>query len=490
MIFHKKIKDIWQDYLYILLLIFFIVMHFSMLSKSLWTDEAFSVHGFAMSGIKGVFLTPYVATNHPFYSLIEAILISIFSYSEILVRMPATIIGAVFLYVLYYYNKKYFGIGVAWGVGLLMMLNDNLVTLMFQARGYTIVFLSTILCLVKGYQWIEENNKKSSWVFCISAVVGIWTFPLFCVLIGFLLVFMLCLIERSRKKEVIAIGGLTVLLSALFYLPMIKSMLIFYSKGMEIFGDKLSWNNFYNYNFNNLLLAIGVDAKNFLIGSLLVVCWLVGMYTLYKKTAISKYLLGAVFGYSTVMMLLQFNTNPRYFTFLESIVIIFIVYGIVYLWTHSKWKLIRVSILIGIFLIIVTMFSAENRRYRKNQILYPIEAYKESVEYISNRLPSYDNAPKIIVCTERRYGFDLYFDINNIENYHIVTGMDNEKVIEELKRLNMNEDIILIDHVLRRDEIIEIKQNREPDFYQIQHKRGYMKVYELEAGEVGDIIDL
>lgn len=475
--------------IYIVIVAIFLICYFPAFNKSLWNDEVYATHHYAMNGIYGVFTTPYVATNHPFYSLLEAIMISIFSFSELVARIPAIIFGLIFLLVLYYYNSKYFGNMVAFGVGILMLVNDNFASLFFQARGYTIVYLCATIVIFSCYEWIE--NRKNGYTFLCASAVGIWTWPLFCVLVGFLLLYVLCIVEGKRKKEVIKIGGGSILASLIFYLPMIKSMFLFYSQGMDVFGEKLSWNNVLMYNFYNLMSALGINEDCRLGGMIVLFAWIIGIYLMTQKCSeLSRYLIAACFGYSISVLILGLNTNPRYFVLLDEVTLIFIVYGLQQMFMQKN-RILKIGLIVLMILMIFDNNYTKNHEVEKRlkEIRYPREAYKETAEYIVDKLADEASSVKVVVCTQRSYGFEFYFEIFGVNDYEVVVETDNSKILDLLEKWNDEEKVILVDHVFRRDAIAEFENNMQYDFSQMQYSRGYMKVYIFEKGYIKDVVD-
>lgn len=475
-----KQKNIYQSVFYIIIVFLFLLFYFPASTYSLWHDEVLTVSKFASNGVKGVFLAPYEANNHVLYSIILAFLLDIFPFSEVIVRLPAMIFAVCFFVVLFYYAQKYFGAFIGWSVGLVILFDDNIVELCLQARGYTILFLCTVVTLFTCFEWIKRKRKKSMIIFMLFSLIGIWTWMLFAVFVGCLLLYSLCVAEKKEKIKVIILGMILVILSVVPYLPMLKSMYEYYSKNLSLFGDKLSWDTFFMYNLVNCLDGLGIKETNYWGGFIALILCGYGIFSLYKKKKdILNIMCCGYFGFSCMLMIFQINAGARYFFFLDFFVLIFLFYGLQNLWNIDGKAQIGKIIATTCFLMLsVILFAPQNLEIKTSRREYPLEAFKESVEYISKNL---DNR-KLIICSLRKEGFEFYLGREGIDNYSIIVEEDPEKILQYLQMENKAENLLVVDHAILRDAIFSEEQPAA--FYNRQLTRGKIIVYEFEKGEL------
>lgn len=477
---NKKRYENWHLFAYGILILIFIIYYLPSLSFSLWHDEVVTVSKFASNGLKGVFMAPYEANNHILYSVILSIILKLFTFSEIAVRLPSVIFAALFLFSLFFFLKKYFGFYIAWGVGITLLLNNNFVDLAFQARGYTIVFLCTVMVSFTCYEWLEQNNVKSRNIFILFSVIGIWTYMLFCVYVGCLLIYIFFAAKKGKKKEVLISGIAVIICAALPYVPLAQSMYRYYAKNLGLFGDKLSWNTFLIHNLTNCINGLGIKSSALLGRGIATILWLLGIiFLMLKVRPLSKILFAGYFGFNTFIMLFQINAGSRYFYFLDFLTLLFVFYGISSLWKMNQYKVIwKIVVVISFMITASIIFAPQNIHIRTRKNIYPIEAFKESVKYIS----SLSSDAQIIICSQRSEGFKFYLDNDNLNNYIVLNETNNEIIYQKLVSINKESDIVVVDHILLRDGLNFEKQ--DPDFNQKQLSRGSILVYMFEKNEL------
>ena len=218
------------------------------LTQGLWGDEATSVVGYIQKGPTGVFGN-YLPNDHMLWELLTWASTGLLGdHSEAAYRLWSVLpaLGAAALTTWWAWRRL--GRWVA-GVFLVLAAAAPLyLDLGTQARGYGLAFLASSAMLVGADRLRWQPSRAALALFAGSALVGIWTLPVF------VLAFLACAavlacwppLRRDVLAAVLAVGAL----SLLFYAPVLGDLL---NNSTQQFGSQLGLFGFLTGPLSDLL---------------------------------------------------------------------------------------------------------------------------------------------------------------------------------------------------------------------------------------------
>ena len=150
-----------------------------MATTSLWNDELYSIRHFSSQGIWHVLSDYHVPNNHIFFNLLNVLTPVSDPYTPLTARFLSFVsvlacfaVGVVWLW----RRGLLFEAGVFVFVGFANVRNLDL---MMEARGYGLICLFAICCIVLVCRYLEAGSKKAIWTAAGATILGTWTVPTF-----------------------------------------------------------------------------------------------------------------------------------------------------------------------------------------------------------------------------------------------------------------------------------------------------------------------
>jgi hypothetical protein len=191
-------------------------------------DEAFNYVGYANGSVIYILSNYSSPNNHLFHTLLVHFSIALFGPSVWAIRLPAFVAGCLCVPAGYLVIRQLGNRGAALLAAALLAGSSPLIQYSVNARGYSIMTLASLLLILLGSTLIEKSNAFAWSLLAAVGAIGIWTVPVAIYPLAGVLLW-IALASRARigrrnsgtiRNPVLA-GGITLLISALLYLPAI-----------------------------------------------------------------------------------------------------------------------------------------------------------------------------------------------------------------------------------------------------------------------------
>lgn len=191
-------------------------------------DEAYTFSVFAVQPLRLGLSDYHYPNNHLFHTFLVHLSYRLFGVQPWTVRLPALIAGALLAPFGYELARRLYSPAAAWLAGLTIALAPVLVSYSVNARGYTLLALFTLWNFSLAVKLLRQGNTFHWLMLAMFGTLGLYTVPVFVyslamVYFWLILAWLSGKVERSRRHSfafaVVTSGGLTLLLSGLFYLP-------------------------------------------------------------------------------------------------------------------------------------------------------------------------------------------------------------------------------------------------------------------------------
>lgn len=205
------------------------------INRGLGQDELFSAVQFieVPSILRTIFYN-IAFNNHIGYSVMARVSESLLGRSEWALRLPALLLGAATIYVLYLFTRPLLGRIPALLAALLLALSPAHIEWSVEARGYSALIFFTLLSSYFYIKLLDHPTRRNAIPFIVVSVLGIYVhlYAIFVTAVQILL-FLLALVRQSaiqRMKgsthripvRLLAISFLSIVcLSFLLYLPIL-----------------------------------------------------------------------------------------------------------------------------------------------------------------------------------------------------------------------------------------------------------------------------
>jgi len=200
------------------------------LEAGLWYDELVSLHDYFRAAPFKTMTSMPGPNNHVAYSLLAHLCIRLFGEAEWSLRLPAVIMGALGVPVLYWLAARYSGRWTAGVAAMLLAVSTWHVWLSQDARGYSAMIL---LCLASN-AFLVIAFERPSWkpaalhALCITAAVYFHLHASFTLIAQLMFVAAATRLRISDPRRVVLIGVVSACaVVLLLYLPMLDDMLRF-----------------------------------------------------------------------------------------------------------------------------------------------------------------------------------------------------------------------------------------------------------------------
>jgi hypothetical protein len=194
----------------------------AMATSSLWHDEIVSIVDYSSQGIIKTVTDYYAPNNHIFFNFLNALIPGDNFYYPLRARLWSFIfmISTAILVIGYFFRRSYFLEGSLFFT--VFFLNDNILRLNLEARGYGLLFFFATATSVLTIEYVKTNNNAYLSCLALLTVLGTWTIPTYGFFGGTVLA-LLFLYQRNIKTFIT--GLFTVLLIVFLYLPVADQIL-------------------------------------------------------------------------------------------------------------------------------------------------------------------------------------------------------------------------------------------------------------------------
>ena len=409
-----SMKDIFKDKWLILALIIGLIIRMTYIAGPVKSDEASTFLGYIESPNILRLFWYNTTNNHIFYNILTKILYTIFGFSLPIFRLVALSSGVLSIPIIYYICKELKQDGRFAAITLATF--PLYIEYSTNARGYTLqtlIFLLTLLFIIKNYSLLNKNKNNLIALFIALATLTIPTFIFVIPGIFIWLFFINYKVSKSFGSNLEFLkkfGNLflkSFLLSILFFLP-----IIILPGNLSNFGNldnlkSIGLIDFLNLNvpyiFSNIKYYF--SNNNNLLIPLYYIFFIMGYFTYFKnKNKIGFCLLPSILlGIALVLYTKLSFPEHRTWLFLPSIFIIIADNGFSIL--ISK---LRINLKIFVLLLLFASLTVPLRSYTSYNHPFHIEGDKG--------FPESSMVMKMI---------DKFRKDNNFENFNIYTNHSN-----------------------------------------------------------------
>jgi len=219
----------------------------------------------------------------------------LFGRTEFIARLPSVIFGIFGIYALYRFTKQFFGIQTAWIVSLFLTLSSFHIYYSQELRPYTLVSITTIICLYVFLKALETDKNKYWIYYIIVNILNIYILYTDILLLLSFIVFFIIKINRYRHilKPFIVVHMVIALLLMPIFLTLYPNLkFMFNNKIMPAFSEfpiwipeKISFKHLI-FTFKNFSIGYNTDFFSFtgwFTTLLYFVLFLIGLFKSYKN---------------------------------------------------------------------------------------------------------------------------------------------------------------------------------------------------------------
>jgi hypothetical protein len=216
------------------------------LMRPLEHDEAYTIVVFAAAPLNLGLTDYHLPNNHLFHTLLAHFAYKMFGYAPWGVRLPAFLAGVLVVPALYLLARLHFGRYVATLSAAGAALLPVLLYFGSNARGYTLVMLFSLLIFLLAAYVRRWPNLFAWLLLAVVSTLGFYTIPIFLYPFGVMMTWLfLSLVvgdigdaygtRWNMLAWLVGCGVLTVILTALFYMPV-----VFYSGFYALFSEGIT----------------------------------------------------------------------------------------------------------------------------------------------------------------------------------------------------------------------------------------------------------
>jgi molybdate transport system substrate-binding protein len=312
---------------------------FSLLGVSVWRDEAYTAVHYVNRGPDEIIFGRYVPNNHVLFSLLAWLTTRTYGRGEAVYRLWSVVPAIAAVVLVAWWSWRRISRLAAVIVVLLVLVSPLHLGLAAEARGYGLGFLAGAGVLVSAMRAGEHGRSGDLAFFAVFATIGIWTLPVFSLLVvmqGLVLI----ALPAVRRRTSIAIAGVAVA-SLAFYAPLLGDIL---GKANQRFGDQLPWDGWLQGPSDQIVLptlrALAPEGPAWIseqpalrvMAVVLVAlavrrCWRRAEYVLLSG------LIVPVVGVYTVLVAARVYVHPRFASYLLFHVVVLMALGVTEAWT-------------------------------------------------------------------------------------------------------------------------------------------------------------
>jgi 4-amino-4-deoxy-L-arabinose transferase-like glycosyltransferase len=209
------------------------------IDTSLWYDEIVTLLDSVRSPLVRI-LTHFPSNNdHPLYSAIAHVSVSVLGESPLALRLPAALFGVAAIPLLYFVGRAVTDRLEAGAAALILTFSYHHIWFSQNARGYTALLFFVMLSTLALIRWFETGSRSSLIVYVVSTALGAYahlTMVLVSVSHALVCAFDWLRVGPASRARVqpLALGATFVgagLLTVALHLPMLFDMSAFFSPG-------------------------------------------------------------------------------------------------------------------------------------------------------------------------------------------------------------------------------------------------------------------
>ena len=348
--------------LLVFFVIYFLLSLYKILSRGITFDEAWNYNYFIS---KPPYFSFLLFNTYPLYHFIASVIDFIPFDPCITGRLISTITGAFFLLSMYVFTFKKYNFNIAILVLVILLATPLLIIFSAIIKGVILCVAISLIHFYATIQYIKcKSNKSYLFIYLISSFLNILSMPtaiIFSMATGIYIALQYLMLNKKEWEalfKIILYSTITIIISLLFYLPIIcssgKNKILGVENAGDYFGlfqsfffitSKLFWGNKY---VNIVLLLSGIIALLFsksksdkvTLGGSVFIIILSCIFFLFKKTEdrsiaflLVPYLIIIIYLLNKVLM--RINTKFRYaFTWSFYAVFILLVFPL-YFYTYE-----------------------------------------------------------------------------------------------------------------------------------------------------------
>jgi hypothetical protein len=339
---------------------------FSLLGVSFWRDEAYTAVHYVDEGPDEIILGRYVPNNHVLFSLLAWLTTQTGGRGEAVYRLWSVVPAIAAVVFVAWWSWRRVSRLAAVIVLLLVLVSPMHLGLAAEARGYGLGFLAGAGVLVSAIRAGELGRSRDLAFFAVFATIGVWTLPVFALLVvmqGLVLI----ALPAVRRRTLVAIAGVAVA-SLTFYAPLLGDVL---GRANQRFGDQLPWYGWLQGPSNHIVLptlrALAPKepawiSEEPLLGVVAVVLVALAVYRCWRRVeyVLLAGLIVPVVGVYAVLVVGRLYVHPRFASYLLFHIVVLLALGVTEAWrlTAGSSSGRAVAALAGVLALIVGVHNA------------------------------------------------------------------------------------------------------------------------------------
>jgi dolichyl-phosphate-mannose-protein mannosyltransferase len=384
------------------------------INQSIAYDEAYTFIHFAAREFKHILADYSAPNNHIFHTILVGIVYRFLGGQPWVLRLPAFTAGILMIPAMYITARRFFSSSQSLAASGLIAVTHSFINYSVNARGYTLLFLFTLLLTNFAGILVIRQSKAALIAFTLTAALGFYTIPIFLYpMAGISLwVFVTYLVTREpwrikfhKMAVFLGICILSILLTIILYSPVI----IFGSGLSSLIGNEivkpLNWSTFLENldprmikAWNKWMMGVGPASENLFSGGFLL------SLLLYRKVSNQKLPLQffLALGAAILVVLQRVTPLPRIWLYLEVFYLMFAAAGLVWLAellvSRFASPLLTERILsVAILLIFIGVFTNTVIARQQNPVFQDLDLLPEA--YAANYLADHLTPADTIVAT-------------------------------------------------------------------------------------------
>ena len=313
------------------------------INQSIAYDEAYTFIHFASRAFKHILADYSAPNNHIFHTILVGLAYRLLGGQPWALRLPAFTAGILMIPAMYITARRFFSSSQSLAASALIAVTHSFINYSVNARGYTLLFLFTLLLTNFAGILVTRQSRAALIAFTLTATLGFYTIPIFLYpMAGISLWVFGTYLVTSEPWQIkfrtlaifLGICGLSVLLAILLYSPVI----VFGSGLASLMNNEivkpLNWSTFLENldprmlkAWNKWMMGIGSSLENLLSGGFLV------SLLLYRKVSNQKLPMQVflVLAAAIIIVLQRVTPLPRIWLYLEVFYLMFAAAGLVWL---------------------------------------------------------------------------------------------------------------------------------------------------------------